>query len=89
MVQANLRRRAPDGHQIAGAVGIPGNHRSLRRDSGWGACRRLAPAGTQHRNPDLERIHPAHRLEIQLILALDPYAAAIFGPNLRPSKKMR
>ena len=46
MVQTHLRRRASDGHQVAGPVGVPRQHRRLRRHAGgWRVATLGSPPG--------------------------------------------
>ena len=90
MVQAHLRGRASDGHQIAAAIGIPGHHRGLRRRRDRRRRRRRRIAATaQNRDPDLQRGDAPHQLEIQLVLAVDAHAAAFFGPHFGLAEEMR
>ena len=91
MVESYLRRRASDCHQVAHAVGVPRNHRSLWRHRRGRGCRRVGAGALEacQRNPDLQRVHSAHRLKVQLILAVDAHAAAFFRPDFGLAEEMR
>ena len=89
VIECDLRRWPSHGHQVAAAVGVPRNHRRLRRNLRRRPRARLTASRPQHRHANLHRIHAAHKLEVELVLAVDAGAAALFGPHLRPAKQVR
>ena len=85
MVKAHLRRRASDGHDIAGPIGIRRQQLGLRRrvDLTTLRCARLITHAIAHqRQADLHGIDAPHQLIIQLEFSIDAQTTAAFGPDL-------